>query len=434
VPGTIDGDGLVAYWPGSRGYVSLTAWVVQFLVEAQKAGFAVDDALLRRLTTTLHQALRSDYSRFVEGEAYVERAWALAALAQAGQFDEAYAAELARRAQFLNLEAKAQVVQAFARAGQSPSALETLTRGLWDGVVFRLFQGRETYGGLQSGAVSGNALVLPSETRTVAEVTRAVALREPKAKRLPVLVEALVTLGRGDGWGSTNASSSALLALAERLEPKPGAGAGTSVAVRLDGKEQSVTVGGRTPTVALAGSLPQAGEIRLASAPARPVVVRVETSYVPAKDGSEAEARSEGFVVTRLLLRIVRGDAPPERVPLEKAGLTHTLATGDVIVPLAAGLEVLNPALATAPPEARPSAALTLAPSYVAFRDDHVAFYYDTLPAGTFDFAFRSRTTVAGRFVQPPARAEMMYDGAVWGRSHGARIVVETKAEGTKAP
>ena len=48
----------------------------------------------------------------------------------AGQFDEAYATELARRAQFLNLEAKAEVVQAFARAGQSPSALEPLTRGL----------------------------------------------------------------------------------------------------------------------------------------------------------------------------------------------------------------------------------------------------------------------------------------------------------------
>jgi hypothetical protein len=78
--------------------------------------------------------------------------------------------------------------------------------------------------------------VLPSETRTVAEVTRAVALRDPQAKRLPVLVGALVTLGRDDGWGTTNASSSGLLALAERLEPKAGGGPGTSVAVQLDGR------------------------------------------------------------------------------------------------------------------------------------------------------------------------------------------------------
>jgi hypothetical protein len=159
-----------------------------------------------------------------------------------------------------------------------------------------------------------------------------------------------------------------------------------------------VTVGGATPTVAFSGTTPQAGEIRLASAPARPVVARVEVIE--------------------------------ERVQVVNPKERHYVA---VVVPLAAGVEVLNPALATAPPEARPSGSLTLAPSYVAFRDDHVAFYYDTLPAGTYDFAFRSRATVAGRFVQPPARAEMMYDGAVWGRSPGARIVVEPKAEEKKA-
>ena len=70
----------------------------------------------------------------------------------------------------------------------------------------------------------------------------------------------------------------------------------------------------------------------------------------------------------------------------------------------------------------------------MSFRDDSVAFYYDTLPAGSFDFAFRSRATVAGRFVQPSARAEMMYDGAVWGRSPGARIVVEAKGPATTTP
>ena len=53
-----------------------------------------------------------------------------------------------------------------------------------------------------------------------------------------------------------------------------------------------------------------------------------------------------------------------------------------VVVPLAAGLELLNPNLATAPPEAKARGAITIAPTYVAFLDDQVAFYYDTLPAG----------------------------------------------------
>ena len=32
-------SGLVSFWPGSKGYVSLTAWSVQFLVEAREAGY-----------------------------------------------------------------------------------------------------------------------------------------------------------------------------------------------------------------------------------------------------------------------------------------------------------------------------------------------------------------------------------------------------------
>ena len=60
--------------------------------------------------------------------------------------------------------------------------------------------------------------------------------------------------------------------------------------------------------------------------------------------------------------------------------------------------------------------------------DDHVAFYYDHLPAGTYDFYFRTRATTPGSFVQPAARAEMMYDGAVFGHSVGSRVEI-TKAE-----
>jgi len=77
---------------------------VQFLVDARAGGFAVDQKLFATLTNSLDQALRSDYSHFIDGEAFAERAWALSALADAGKFNPGYAAELARRAQFLDLE------------------------------------------------------------------------------------------------------------------------------------------------------------------------------------------------------------------------------------------------------------------------------------------------------------------------------------------
>ena len=54
-----------------------------------------------------------------------------------------------------------------------------------------------------------------------------------------------------------------------------------------------------------------------------------------------------------------------------------------------------------------------------------MAFYYDTLPAGTYDFYFRTRAVTDGLFTQPPAKAEMMYDAAVVGTSVGAKVQVD---------
>ena len=137
---------------------------------------------------------------------------------------------------------------------------------------------------------------------------------------------------------------------------------------------------------------------------------------------------------------------PLERIALDTAGTTVALTVADVVedhvrvvnpearhyiaivVPLAAGMEPLNPNLATAPPEAKPQGQLTLQPTYAAYLDDQVAFYFDTLPKGTYDFYFRTRAQVPGTYQQPPAKAEMMYDAAVVGSGAGALIeIVEKK-------
>jgi len=442
IPTTVDRHGLVAYWPGGDGRVSLTAWTVQFLLEAKQAGYAIDERLLARLVATLKQALRSDYGRFIDGESFAERAWALVALTQAGQPDSAYAAELQRKAQYLDTESLAHVLFAFAQARETSPLVAQLTQSLWSGLVFRLHQGREIYGGLQDRQLVRNPLILPSETRTVAEVTRALIRQDPKNPRLRMLVEALVTLGRDDGWGQTNANGAALLALSELLQPQ-GAAAPVNVVLRVAGREQTISVGGDTSIASL--DITDAGPLEL-TAPAgtkTPLIVRVVTRYVPAADGSQVAAESRGFVVSRELLRMQPDNAPPEKKPLTAAGTTQRFRIGDVVeehvqvvnpkertyvaivVPLAAGMEPLNPALATAPPEARPSHTPTLAPTYVAFLDDKIAFFYDRLPAGTYDVWFRTRATTAGSFRQPPAKAEMMYDGAVVGNSPGALIEVE---------
>ena len=95
-----------------------------------------------------------------------------------------------------------------------------------------------------------------------------------------------------------------------------------------------------------------------------------------------------------------------------------------VVLPIAAGLEPLNPNLATAPVDATPSAGPTLAPTYTAFGDDSVLYVYESLPAGTYLFRFRAHANAGGSFTEPPATAEMMYRQGVNGASAGARLAI----------
>jgi len=267
--------------------------------------------------------------------------------------------------------------------------------------------------------------------------------------RLQLLVNALVTLGRGDGWGSTNANAAALRALAERLSPPLRGTAPHTVRVRLGSELRTLALGPEAPLGHLVASAAEDGEVALEPGKNAGVLgMRAETTYVPAADGSQVAAQASGFVVAREWLRVKKGaDVPPERVPLAQPGTTLALAVGDlveehvqvvnpeerhyvaVVVPLAAGMEA-------AQPEARhrlvrrdgggradPRADLHGLPRRPAL------LLLRHLPQGTFDFYFRARAATGGRFVQPAAQAEMMYDGSVRGNSAGARVEVAPPAE-----
>jgi uncharacterized protein YfaS (alpha-2-macroglobulin family) len=443
IAGATDDSGLVAFWPGAKGEVLPTAWSLEFLVEARKANFAVDDAQMDTLKRSLKQALRSDYGNFVSGEAYVERSWALAALATAGDLDSGYAAELLRRASFLSTEGVAQVRLALMTAPSvDAAALKTLDDALWKGIVVKLREGSEVYGGLQEASVH-SPLILPSETRTVAEALRALSSAPGQSDlRRQLLVDALVTLGAGDGWGTTNANAEALLALSRFATGDTGTPQQT-VAVTLPGGVQEVIVGGDHAMQRIATDA--TGEITIAAASAskqQPLSVRTDLVYLPQDDGSHVAPSAAGFVVTREIAILDPTGAPAKRQRLDQPSQTVALDIGDVVedsvevvnpterhhvavvVPLAAGEEPLNPALKTAPPEATPSAEPTLAPTYMAMLDDQVAYFYETLPKGTYSFHFRAKAAVPGRFIQPAAYATMMYDDAVWGSGAGALVTV----------
>lgn len=430
----VDADGLVAFWPRAKGNVSLTAWAYSFLVNAKRAGEPIDDKLAERLANVLKLALRSDYPRLMTGHELYERVEALTALADGGKLDEAYVAELARRADFMAPLSVAEMASAATRAPNvDRRTVAALLETMWGRVKIVSRNGAPAYGGI--AGESNDPRILPSEARSLAEMTRAVALAAPDDPRFPVLRDGLMRIGEGDGWGSTNATSAAVRALAAAWRRPL---APIALTLTEGGAAKALTLDANNPVLRVVSEA--TGAVTLANTSREPIVVLVDTRYESNEPGAKAIGFSNGFAITRTLAKVAAG-APPEKLG---AGADGAIAVkvGDVIeetvelvnpqdrthvaiaLPLAAGFEPMNPNLATAPAEAQPSAAPTLTPTWTSFGDDRVFYAYDVLPKGNYRFIYRLKAQIAGSFTQPAGLAETMYQKGLQGASAGARIVI----------
>ncbi len=436
-------NGLYSYWPGSDSYVGLTAYVVEFLLMAKAQGYEFDEQLLERGLDALRASLRSDYSNFIDGRSYVERAEALHALAMAGDFQNTYAHDLLARALTMDLYSEARILYAFlTKAPAETESINRLSQDLLKSLVFALRDGEEVYQGLQYRARSWGGLVNSSEVKTLANVARSLYTIDPEEPKTQLLFDELISRGETNGWGSTNANAAALLALGEAFRLQTPASTGHQFVLQFGDESVELDTAGKTvsqyETVA---SSP--GGLMWRSGPTDTLpYARLTLDYMPAASGDQVAGQNEGFVVERRI-QIVQEDGKPPVVRPVKVGEALELDMGTIVeehirvvnpevrhyvavaAPFAAGFEPMNPNLATAPKAAKPAGTMTQEAAYAQYKDDEVIFYYDTLPKGTYDFYFRLKASIAGSFVHPPAKAEMMYKETVRGRSDGTRIIVK---------
>lgn len=103
-----------------------------------------------------------------------------------------------------------------------------------------------------------------------------------------------------------------------------------------------------------------------------------------------------------------------------------------LVDPLPAGLEIINPALATSErvpsdPNARPAGWWWWRQWYQHqnLRDERAEAFTTLLWDGVYEYTYVARATTPGEFVVPPAKAEEMYSPEVFGRSAVDRVVVE---------
>ena len=193
-------NGLYSGWPGSKGYVSLTAYVVEFLLMAKAQGYEFDEKLLERGLDALRASLRSDYSNFIDGSTYVERAEALHALAMAGDFQDVYAHDLLARALTMDLYSEAKILYAFlTKASDETESINRLNADLLKSLVFALRNGEEVYQGLQYRARSWGGLINSSEVKTLASVARSLYTALPEAPKTQLLIDEPIARGEANG-------------------------------------------------------------------------------------------------------------------------------------------------------------------------------------------------------------------------------------------
>ena len=172
---------------------------------------------------------------------------------------------------------------------------------------------------------------------------------------------------------------------------------------------------------------------------------RVGTRYAPRN--LKLGPLDRGFAVSR----VYQGAKNPEDVRLDDQGIWHIKAGAlvrvrvNVVVPsrrhhvalvdpLPAGLEALNPALATTGsiPE-DPEAESSGNPwwwsrawyEHQNLRDDRAEAFSTRVSPGVYDYVYVARATTPGRFVVPPPKAEQMYAPEVFGRGRSDIVVIK---------
>ncbi len=432
-----DDAGFFAYWPGARGDVALTAQGVEFITLAKKAGVATDEKVRSRAMEALRRTLRSDFSGFYTAYRYNQQTSAVRALAYANDVDEHYLIELFQARKGLDATSQADLALAMAqRPSVFASNLTAMKGELWDSVVFKLVKGVKVFDGIRGDRNFWDGYYLGSSTSTLAATLEALARLNPGDVRLDQLRDALLSRASGEGFGTTHDNRRAIAALGAYLERAGGPGGKVTVSIP-GAADATLDDGHRAARRTL-----QSQENGLVTVSGGPVGMRVAYSYLPESPGDRVVPKKDGFVVARSLTWLhPDGSAPTHHD--DSAGGKLDVGLGDVleiharitndtarnhvalVVPIAAGLEPLNPALANVGSDAIPTESDSLTPTYVQRLDHEVRYYFGELPSGTFSFHFRVRASSEGSFVHPAPYAEMMYREAVRGRGAGMRINVK---------
>lgn len=417
-------DGGWGWWTDDDSHDYQTAWVIFGLATTADAGYAVDPAVIERGAAWLNIHLADMDVR--------TRAYALYALAIAGHGNHAVTVAQTNRTAGLDTFSLAALALALHELGESAMARQlvdelaetaTAANGLvyWPGEVHDGYYHQKT---------------MASTTRNTALALSAFAQIRPGHELEPGMVRYLMNQRQPAGWGSTNETAFAILALTDHLLAlQEGAGtAVTTYTVYLNG--QTVVTGTLSPDML-------AAHVELPHSAMRPgtneLTIEHEGLLYYVINGRVYQPETEiaaagGVQVTRTYLDGVTGEVVTAVVPnqLIKVQLTVNMPTAAsyIIVEdsLPGGLEPLNENLDTttllASQDTRPYWE-RVGYNHKEVRGDQVSFFITDMTAGSHTFTYYARATHVGEFIAMPAEVYAMYDLSVWGRSASRPLLIQ---------
>lgn len=420
-------SGELSYWPGGGyGYAWTTVYGTHFLVEAKKAGYQVDDAVLKRLldhlTQLSNQASFPFYTRYPAD--FQTNAYALYVLALGGRPNQS--------ATVFSAEAMKRIL-----AGKgSPSGIDWVPT---DEQTRALIGGALLLGGDRGKAeefISRDFnLAKPGARRDFWSSTRADALLlsvladvQPTHKSVPALMTSLINQARVGTWYNTQENALALVALG-KIGRAIGAGGPISGSIRVGGKELQKLEGEAPVTVRddTGAWTQQEIEVTVSGATSAFVGFQVEgirPTIPPAKAHGISIDRTYFDRSGRPLAAdaIHQGDVVVVGVTVGTTGGSR-VSNVAIVDLLPAGLEIENPRLSDNQLEGWMQKDRYVA-DYFDIRDDRIIMFADVYPGARQHYYYLARAVTEGEFVLPHALVESMYDPETQAFAGAGKLVV----------
>ncbi|MCE7988120.1 MAG: hypothetical protein DYG89_43710 [Caldilinea sp. CFX5] len=418
-------DGGWGWWYDDESDSYQTAWVVFGLALTRDSGVAVADDVLNLGVSWLRQNLTEMDPR--------TRAFALYSIALAGHGDRAATQALIAESDKLDPFSLAALALALHQLG-APTEAEQLVARL---VALAQTEAGKSY--WPTSDLDGHYAhkVMSSTTRTTALALSALVQITPGSALEPNVVRWLMSQRRQSGWGSTNETAFALLALTDHLRAAQEQATPSDYQVLLNDAEIAQgTLDHEQPQARIEIPLQQlqagTNQLRIAQSGDGLLYYQINRySYV-----AQPEIPAAGVVQVSRIYRDSRTGATLDQLrPGQLVRVELTVALPEdafyMIVEdkLPGGLEALNTELNTT---SRVATAFEQTTFYwrsygynnKEVRSDRVSFFITEMKAGRYVYRYLARATHAGEFTALPAEAYAMYDAATWGRSSNQALTV----------